>query len=95
MMKSKRGQTGGFLAVVAGIGVGVITIAVLAIMLGAFSTSLTANSYEKNITNRGLEFLDNATDQFSTAGTILGVTLLLAIVALVGFGGYSAYKKAR
>jgi len=48
-----------------------------------------------NITNDGLEFLTNVTGQLGTAGTILGVSLLLVIIAGVGFAGYSAYQKMR
>jgi hypothetical protein len=94
-INGKRGNIGGFMSVVLGIGIGVVTIAVLAIMLGAFRTSLTANSYEYNVTSRGLSFLDESTKQFSTAGTITGVTLLLAIIALIGFGAYAGYQKMR
>lgn len=34
-------------------------------------------------------------DNKLTAGTILGVSLLLVIIAGVGFAGYSAYQKVR
>ena len=56
------------------------------------TTGLTAAG---NITNNGLTFLSNTTGQLGTAGTILGVSLLLVIIAGVGFAGYSAYQKMR
>ena len=77
------------------LGVGVIVIAVIAIMLGAFQDDLTASSTEYNVTGRGLEFLDNATSKFSTAGTIVGVLFLLGIIGLGGMLGYQGYQKMR
>ena len=100
--------------------VSVVSLVVLAILLGAFkTTSLSCpssytfnasadNCYSNannsikssltgagNITNDGLEFLTNVSSQLGTAGTILGVSLLLVIIAGVGFAGYSAYRKMR
>ena len=48
-----------------------------------------------NVTDDGLLFLGNVTGQLGTAGTILGVSLLLVIIAGIGFAGYSAYQKMR
>lgn len=47
------------------------------------------------VTDDGLTFLNNTTGQLGTAGTILGVSLLLVIIAGIGFAGYSSYKKMR
>lgn len=55
----------------------------------------TGLTYSGNITNNGLTFLSNTTGQLGTAGTILGVSLLLVIIAGIGFAGYSAYQKMR
>lgn len=71
----------------------VMVIAVLAIVLGAFRDSTTANTYEYNISNRGLTFLDNATSKFATAGTILGVLLLLGLVVGAGYLGYQKFGR--
>lgn len=90
---ARRGNADGFMALGAGIAVGVVLFVVLAIMLGALQTSQTANSLPYNITGNGLTFLTNATSQFGTAGTILGVSLLLVIIGAIGLGGYGAYKK--
>jgi len=76
-------------------GAAVVAFVVLAIMLGALQGTTTANSVEYNITGNGLTFLSNTTGQLGTAGTILGVSLLLVIIAGVGFAGYSAYQKTR
>jgi hypothetical protein len=91
----KKGQAEAIVQVIVALGIGVIVIAVIAIMLGAFQSDLTVNSAEYNVTGRGLTFLDNATDKFSTAGTIVGVLFLLGILGGGAFMGYAAYKKAR
>ena len=98
------------------IGGGVMVIAVLAIVLGAFrdssicpqgysQNSTAGNCYldsnhatkagytmEANISGRGLTFLDNSTSKFGTAGTILGVLLLLGLVAGIGYFGYNKIR---
>jgi hypothetical protein len=48
-----------------------------------------------NVTNDGLSFITNVTGQLGTAGTILGVSLLLVIIAGIGFAGYTQYQKMR
>lgn len=89
----KKGQANMWLSLVIGLGIGVVSIVVLAIMLGALQTSQTANSLPANITGQGLTFLDNVSKQLGTAGTILGVSLLLLIIGAIGFGAYSGYKR--
>lgn len=90
----RKGQSGNiWLTLVLGLGIGVVSIVVLAIMLGALKDSQTANSLPANITADGLSFVENTAQQLPTAGTILGVSLLLVIIAAIGFGGYSAYKR--
>jgi hypothetical protein len=91
----KRGNADLVTAAIVSLGVGVIVIAVIAIMLGAFRADLTANSYEYNVTTRGLTFLDNATSKFGTAGTIVGVLFLLAVIGGGGVLGVMAYRKVR
>lgn len=93
--QGKAGMVEGFLQFIVSLGIGVVTIVVLAIMLNALSTSQTANSYAANISNNGLTFLSNTSSQFGTAGTVLGVSLLLVIIGGIGFGGYYAYNKAQ
>lgn len=95
MKKAKKGQTNVFMALVMGLGIGIVAIAILAIMLQAFKDSQTANSIGANISGDGLTFLDNTTSQFGTAGTILGVSLLLVIIGAIGFGAYAGYQKFR
>lgn len=93
---NKKGMTpGDVTAVIASIALGIFVIVVFAIMLGALQDDQTAGSLEYNITGRGLTFIDNATSKFGTAGTIVGVLLLLGLVGLAGFGGYKAYQRAR
>ena len=51
-----------------------------AIALDAFQSDVTSDGYAYNISNNGLEGVDNTTSYFGTAGTIAGVALLLTIV---------------
>lgn len=85
----KKGQVSGWFGTALAIALGVITIAVVVIILAAFQSSQTANSLAYNIVGDGLTFADNATSQFATAGTVLGALLLLA---LIGGGAYLANK---
>lgn len=105
MKTGKKGEGNAIVQTIVGLGIGVIVIAVIAIMLGAFqsglitntagcnSTVTTACGYDYNVTGRGLTFLDNATSKFATAGTIVGVLFLLGILGGGAFLGYKAYKK--
>ena len=94
-MKNRKGMAEGITKMIVGVGIGVIVIAVIAIMLGAFQADLTTNTAEYNVTQQGLNFLTNATDKFDTAGTIVGVLVLLFVLGAAGFGGYAAYQKTR
>jgi len=91
----RKGQTGTWLNLVLGLGIGVVSVVVIAIMLGALQTSQTANSLPYNITGQGLSFLDNTSKQLPTAGTIAGVSLLLLIIGAIGFGAYYGYQKMK
>jgi len=92
---NRKGQVGGWVSFGLGLAISVVSFVVLAIMLGALQTSQTTNSLPYNISGNGLTFLSNVTGQLGTAGTILGVSLLLVIIAGVGFAGYTAYQKVR
>jgi hypothetical protein len=94
--ENKLGRRGNawFTTIIA-VGIGIVTLVVLAIMLGALKTGLVANSLEANITQSGLDFLKGATSQLSTAGTVVGVALILVVMGLVGFGVYSGVQKMR
>jgi hypothetical protein len=95
-LRSKRGQAaGGWVTFGVALAISVVSFVVLAIMLGALRDSQTANSLPYNISQNGLTFLSNVTGQLGTAGTILGVSLLLVIIAGIGFAGYSVYKSSR
>lgn len=93
MNKNRRGQSGVWLNLVLGLGIGVVSVVVVAIMLGALQDSQVAGSLPANITGQGLSFLDNVSKQLPTAGTIAGVALLLLIIGAIGFGAYYGYKK--
>lgn len=92
---ARKGQVGSWGGIAMAVGGGVLGIAVLAIVLQAFRDSQTVNSSAYNITQGGLSFLTNATEQFGTAGTILGVMLIVAIVGIFGFLGYQQLGKRR
>ena len=62
---------------------------------GVNGTTVIGVNYAANITDYGLLFISNTTAQLGTAGTLLGVSLLLVIIAGVGFAGYTAYQKMR
>ena len=94
MKLNKKGQAEAVVKTIVALGIGVIVIAVIAIMLGAFQSDLTTDSMEYNVSGRGLTFLDNATSKFGTAGTIVGVMFLLGILGGGAFLGYQAYKRA-
>ena len=51
-----------------------------AIALDAFQSDVTSNGFAYNISQNGLQGVDNTTSYFGTAGTIAGVALLLTIV---------------
>lgn len=56
---------------------------------------ITSGDYAFNVTGDGLTFAQNFSSQWGLAGTILGYVLVLAILALIGLGGYMAYGKFR
>jgi len=57
----------------------------------ATNVSVTsAKTYAGNITNDGLTFVSNASDQYGTAGTVLGIAVVLVIFGAIGIW---AYKK--
>ena len=106
---NRKGMVEGVVKMIVGVGIGVIVISVVAIMLGAFKEDLVPGGddaacnavnrtncpVEYNVTEQGLSFLTNATDKFDTAGTIVGVLVLLFILGAAGFGGYAAYAKTK
>jgi len=95
MKMHKKGNANVWLSLVLGLGIGVVSIVVIAIMLGALQSSQVAGSLPANITGDGLLFLDNVSSQLGTAGTIAGVSLLLLIIGAIGFGGYAGYQKMK
>lgn len=80
------------ITVIATLGLATISIAVYAIVVSAFRDSQVAGSLPYNITNDGLNLFSGLTSQFSTIGTVSGVLLLVAVMALFGIGGYMAYQ---
>lgn len=91
----RKGFADGITNTIVSVGIGVIVIAVIAIMLGAFQSDLTVNSSEYNVTAQGLGFLTNATEKFDTAGTIVGVLVLLAVIGGGAFLGAKGLRSIR
>ena len=106
-IKTRKGNLGVWLQTGVVIVGGLMLWAISAITLEAFQTSQVtgvagcnatakaACGYAYNITGGGLSFISNASAQLGTAGTILGVSLLLVIIGGIGVLGYMGYQKAR
>lgn len=110
-LKKKLGRKGQALQVwlISGIVIimGLLTWAISAIVMQAFrdsqltgaagcnATTKAGCGFAYNISQGGLTFLSNASSQLGTAGTILGVSLLLVIMGAIGFGAYMGYQKFR
>jgi hypothetical protein len=77
----------GFIAIMAG---------VMGIVLSQFQASdaITVNSTSYNITQNGLEGIDNATEYFDLGGTIIGLMFVLGIV-VVGIGAFAFFNGGR
>ena len=75
------------------LGIATITIAVYAIVIGAFRDTQTSGTLPYNVTNAGLTLFSGLTSQFSTIGNISGVLLLVAVMALFGVGAYMGYQQ--
>ena len=56
------------------------------------ATGFTASSIPANISTATQTGLWNFANQFGTMGTVLGITVVLAIVGLIGYGGYQMVK---
>ena len=95
LKQNKKGNLGVWLQTGVVIVGGLMLWAVSAITLQAFRDSQTSGGYAYNISQGGLTFLSNASSQLGTAGTILGVSLLLVIIGGIGVLGYMGYQKAR
>jgi hypothetical protein len=52
-----------------------------------------ALTYAGNITADGLTFVGNTTSQLPTAGTLLGVVLLLVVIGGLVYAGWRGYQK--
>lgn len=92
MFRNKKGlSAGGWMSAGIGIAGGIMIIAVLAIVLGAFKAATTDPNATLIIGN-GQTFLANLSDQLPTVGTVAGVLLLLGLVVAGGMFGYSKMK---
>jgi len=89
---SLRTDTRGNVGVWGAIGLAVVgsllAWGIFAIVNQAFLESQTAGTPAADIINGSLQFQLNAVEQLPTAGTILGVMLIVAIVGAFGFLGY-------
>lgn len=83
-----KGNVGNWAAIGIAIVGGLLAWGIFAIVNQAFLESQTAGSPAADILNGSLNFQLNAVEQLPTAGTILGVMLIVAIVGAFGFLGY-------
>lgn len=91
MKMNKRGNA--WVNVALAFAVGLISLAITAILLNSFkATETNVSKPAWLILNNTETFLLNATGQLGNAGTILGVMALVAIVAIFGFFGYQKMK---
>jgi amino acid transporter len=86
----KRGNA--WVSIASGFAVGLIALAVVAIVISAFKGTQTSGTPAYNVLNNTETFMLNATNQLGTAGTILGVMAIVAIIAVFGFMGYQKYQ---
>lgn len=78
--------------------IGAITLYILVIFFDPASPTtgiFTNNSYAANVTVKILQGIYNIFEQVPNAGKLIGVSLIIGVTALLGFGGYMGYKKIK
>lgn len=90
---SRAGNVGLWAAVGIAVVGDLLAWGIFAIVNQAFLDSQTPGSAAAEILNGSLQFQLNAVDQLPTAGTILGVMLIVAIVGSFGFLGYNFIRQ--
>lgn len=89
LRENTRGNVGVWAAIGIAVVGGLLAWGIFAIVNQAFLDSQTPGTAAAEILNGSLQFQLNAVEQLPTAGTILGVMLIVAIVGAFGFLGYN------
>lgn len=72
-----------------------IVFAVVFAMLVSFQATLSNTSLAWYAINNITAGLSNIVQQFGTLGTVIGYSLILGAIGLIGYGGYMLYGKAK
>lgn len=94
MQKNKKGQAvtlGGAPQIVLLLGLTVMIAAATALAVSSFRDSTTASGYAYNISDFGLQGLNNFSIQVPTIGTIIGVALIIVVVV----GAFAFFGRGR
>lgn len=86
LLPNKRGNI--WVNVLLGFGIGIISVAILAIVISALKGTQTVGTVSYSILNNTETFMLNSTNQLGTSGTVLGIMALVVIVGIFGFMGY-------
>jgi len=66
------------------LGVAVIVAAIVAQILGTIRSTQTANSYEYNVSTKGLDAVKNIGDWFPTIGIVIAAAVVIGLVSWFG-----------
>lgn len=75
------------------VGITMLVLAGVVIGVGAFRDTQTSGDISYEVLNDTITMFENAGDQLSTVGTMIGVGLLIGVI-LIAFAGYG-YGKSR
>jgi len=74
---------------------GAMLLYVLSIFWNGTTGIFTSNSYAANFTTAVSQAVYNIAEQLPNAGKLAGVAVLIGVVALMGIGGFAAYRGAK
>lgn len=91
LIKGNKGfiPIGQIMGVLIAFGIGMVTLVVIyafgADVTEDIGSDFVANSYGANITDKGLETLDETSDRFGTVGTVIIAVIIIMTLGLFGF----------
>ena len=81
---NKKGQianaVSGLAPFVVAFGLAVVISSILALVVSSVDDTFTANTHEDNVSEAGLDGIQNLSSQYGTIGTVGGVLFLLVMV---------------
>lgn len=86
LSETRQGFSGNLGGAVLGIGVAILIAAFVALILDNVNDTFTADSFEDNITDTGLETLDDMTDLIQPLGLVMIAVVIIGVL-LGAFGG--------